>query len=190
VVYCHPDPDSFVAAMRDRVLAGLAAAGHETQLVDLYADGFDPLLGDQERRGHHHPPFERPQIDGYAARLRWADTLILVYPTWWSGQPAMLKGWFDRVWTNGVAYRRADGKRPQPLLRNIKRLVSVTSHGSTKRVNALEGEAGKRVVSRSLRPMCSRLARVRWIALYDIDRADLAARERYLQRVEARMRRL
>ena len=190
VVYVHPDPASFVAAMRDRVLTGLTAGGHTTQLIDLYADGFDPLLTDQERRDHHHPPALRPQIDGYAAQLRWAETVVLVYPTWWSGQPAMLKGWFDRVWTNGVAYELGAGGRPKPLLRNIKRLVTVTSHGSAKYTNAIEGEGGKRVISRSIRPMCNRLARCTWIALYNIDRLDAPARTAFLDRVEARMRRL
>lgn len=190
VVYVHPVPDSFVAAMRDRVLAGLAAAGHTTQLVDLYAEGFDPLLGDQERRDHHHPPLRRLDLDGYADQLRWAKTIVFVHPTWWSGQPAMLKGWFDRVWTNGIAYDLVEGGRPKPLLRNIKRLVVVTSHGSPKYVNALQGEGGKRVISRSIRPMCSRLARFTWIPLYNIDRVDEAGRVAFLDKVEQRMRRL
>ncbi len=55
VVHCHPSPESFTAAVRDRVLKGLAAAGHEARLIDLYAEGFDPVMSRQEREGYHTP---------------------------------------------------------------------------------------------------------------------------------------
>jgi putative NADPH-quinone reductase len=114
--------------------------------------------------------------------------LILVYPTWWAGQPAMLKGWFDRVWVMGVAWDLPEGtNRIRPLLRNIHSLVAVTSHGSSKWVNALEGETGKRTMTRALRFACNVRCRTHWIAFYTIDRASHAARVAYLDRVERRM---
>src|SRR5690606_18306195 len=91
VVHCHPNPASFVAAAKDRVLTGLAAAGHAVRVTDLYADGFRPELSREEWRAHRSPGVA-PEIEPYAADLRWAEALVLVYPTWWSGQPAMLKG--------------------------------------------------------------------------------------------------
>ncbi len=113
---------------------------------------------------------------------------MLVYPTWWSAQPAILKGWFDRVWRAGVAFTLPPGgNRIRPLLRNVRRIVVCTTHGSSKWVNALEGEAGKRTVTRSLRAVCHPFTRVRWVALYDVDRADDAARQRYLDRVAEAM---
>jgi putative NADPH-quinone reductase len=88
------------------------------------------------------------------------------------------------VWTNEIAYRLVDGaRRPTPLLGNITRLVVVTTHGSSKWVNALEGEGGKRIVTRSLRAMCSRWTRTKWVALYDVDRATTSDRQRFLRRV-------
>jgi NAD(P)H dehydrogenase (quinone) len=189
VVYAHPDPASFVAAVRDSVLANLRMAGHHVRLVDLYADGFDARMTAEERAEHHHPRAVRPELDEYADALQWAEAIVFIYPTWWAGQPAILKGWFDRVWTNEIAYRLVDGRRrPVPLLRNIRRLVVVTTHGSSKWVNAVEGEGGKRIVCRSLRVMCSRWTRTRWIALYDVDRATESDRQRFLRRVaEARL---
>ena len=103
----------------------------------------------------------------------------------------MLKGWIDRVWVAGVAYELPPGaNRIRPLLTNIRRLVAVTTHGSSKFVNALEGEGGKRVLTRSLRVLCNRRARTSWIALYAVDRADDAKRAAFLDRVEQRMRKL
>ncbi len=190
VVYCHPNSDSFTGAMRDRTMTALTAAGHDIRLTDLYADGFDPTLSCDERRTHKEPGVA-PALQRYADDLRWAQALVLVYPTWWRGQPAMLKGWIDRVWVAGVAWELPVGANVlRPLLRNIRRIVVVTGHGSSKFVNALEGEGGKRTVTRSLRAMCSRRTRTRWCAIYGLDHASEAARERFLSKVARTMSRL
>ncbi len=195
VVFCHPTHASFIGSALDRVLVGLARTGHEVRVTDLYADGFRPELDEHDRSMHlidHrlHPEL-RPDIVGYVENLCWCDTLILVYPTWWSGQPAMLKGWFDRVWVTGVAWDRPEGtNRPRPLLRNIHTLAAVTSHGSSKLMNALEGEAGKRTMTRALRLACNVRSRTHWIAFYKIDRANPSERTMFLDRVERRMSKL
>ncbi len=190
VVYCHPNPESLVAAARDRALAGLAAAGHEVRLTDLYADGFDPAMSAAERLTHKDPGVQ-PGLERYAADLGWAQALVLVYPTWWSGQPAMLKGWIDRVWVAGVAWELPPGAdRLRPLLTNVRRIVVVTTHGSSKRINALEGESGKRTATRSLRAMCSKRTRTKWCSIYGLDTADATKRERFLARVERTLARL
>lgn len=184
-VFCHPNPDSLIAAARDRALAGLDSAGHEVRLTDLYADGFDPVMTAAERRTHKEPGVV-PELRRYADDLGWAEAVVLIYPTWWSGQPAMLKGWIDRVWVAGVAWEMHDGDRtPTPKLRNVRRIVVVTTHGSSKLINALEGEAGKRTVTRSIRSMCARRTRTTWCALYGVDASDAAKRNEFLDRVES-----
>lgn len=189
VVYCHPDPDSFVAAAKGRVLAGLDAAGHTVRLTDLYAEGFRPELSVEERRVHREPGVA-PELHRYADDLRWAEALVLVYPTWWSGQPAMLKGWIDRVWGCGVAWELRDGASAvRPLLTDLRRIAIVTTHGSSKWINALEGESGKRTAFRSIRAVCSRRARTSWTAVYGLDRADETKRTAWLDHVERRFSR-
>ncbi|MFN6120417.1 MAG: NAD(P)H-dependent oxidoreductase [Actinomycetes bacterium] len=195
VVFCHPTHDSFIGAALQRTLAGLERHGYEVRVSDLYAEGFRPELDLHDRRihlvDHRSEPELRHELQGYIEHLRWCDTLILVYPTWWSGQPAMLKGWFDRVWAAGVAWELPEGhNRIRPLLRNIHTMVAVTSHGSSKLVNAMEGETGKRTMTRALRVACNVRCRTCWIAVYGIDRATPDARTRFLDRVEARMAKL
>ncbi len=190
IVYCHPSNESFVAAVRDRVVAGLTEGGAEVRLTDLYADGFEPAFSATERANHPEPGTDA-SITSYADDLQWCDTLVLVYPTWWSGQPAMLKGWMDRVWVNGVAWTLPDGaNRLRPGLRNIHRLVAVTTHGSSKFINMVEGESGKRTLTRSLRTMCHPLARTTWLAMYGIDNASDEHRREFLDRAERRLTRL
>ncbi len=190
VVYCHPNPGSLIAAAKDRVLAGLAAAGHDVRLSDLYADGFEPRLTADERRTHLQPGIT-PDLQGYADDLQWAQALVLVYPTWFSGQPAMLKGWIDRVWVNGVAWELPPGARfVRPRLGNIRRIVVVTSHGSGKWINALEGETGKRVATRSIRVLCSKRTRTTWCPIYGLDTAPESKRTAWLAKVERTMSKL
>jgi NAD(P)H dehydrogenase (quinone) len=193
VIYCHPLADSFVAEVHRRAQAGLSAGGHEVRTSDLYAEGFRPELSVGEHTHHLDPPDRTPGTDDLTAHfdnLRWCDHLVLVYPTWWSGQPAMLKGWIDRVWAYGVAFDLPAGAaRITPLLGNIRTITAITAHGSTKLTNIIEGESGKRVVTRSIRLLCSRRCTTRWIAFYGVDRSSQTARTAFLDRVERRMRR-
>jgi NAD(P)H dehydrogenase (quinone) len=184
LVYCHPNPESLVAAARYRALEGLRRGGHDVKVTDLYDDGFDPSMSADERRTHRQPGVA-PELQQYADDLAWADALVLVYPTWWSGQPAMLKGWFDRVWVAGVAWEmHGPDRTPTAKLRNLQRIVVVTTHGSSKWLNSLEGESGKRTVTRAIRAMCSRRVRTTWCALYGNDTCSNDDRTAFLDRVE------
>jgi NAD(P)H dehydrogenase (quinone) len=188
VVYCHPDPDSFTSAICRRAVDSLQSAGHEVRVSDLYADGFDPAMSVDEVRDHLGPPEHKPGVAEYCDNLQWCETIVFIYPTWWSGQPAMLTGWLDRVLIRGVAWDLPDGAtRIERRLTNVRRLVAVTTHGSSKFINLLEGETGRSVIGRAVRLLCHRTARSTWLALYGIDRSTAPQREAFLDRVESRL---
>ena len=187
VVYCHPDPGSFVAAVKECAVGALRAAGDEVRIADLYAEDFDPLFSAGERERHLEVGAD-PDVAGYVVDLQWCSQLVLVYPTWWSGQPAMLKGWIDRVWVRGAAWDLpVGGTRLRRRLRNVRRIVAVTTHGSSKLVNSVQGEPGKRVVTRTLRAVCHPLASTRWIAMYGVDVATDEQRRAFLARVSRQL---
>jgi putative NADPH-quinone reductase len=193
VVYAHPCADSFVAAVAERATAALSHGGHHVEWLDLHQASFDPRLTADEHGAHRGPLATKPQIVPYAEQLRRCDTVVLIYPTWWGGQPAMLKGWLERVWVNEVAWALpADTGRgaPQPLLRNVRRIIAITTHGSSKWINALEGEGGKRIVKRAMRASCGWRCRTEWIAMYNVDRSSLRDREQFLEKVSRRIARL
>lgn len=188
VIHCHPLADGFIPAALTKVREGLAGA--EVRLHDLYAEGFVPELSAEEHRTHVEPGVAE-DLRTHAADLQWCDTLVLVYPTWWSGQPAMLKGWMDRVWASGVAWELPDGAdRLRPRLRNVRRIIAVTSHGSAKLVNMLQGEGGKRTLFRSLRTMCHPLTRTHWLAYYGIDADERQRQAAFLDGLPAEIGRL
>ena len=176
-----------MAAAHRIVVDTLTGAGDEVRSTDLYAEGFDPVFSSAEHERHLEVG-GHPDVDRYVADLAWCERLVLVYPTWWSGQPAMLKGWIDRVWVRGPVWELpVDGNRLQGRLRNVRRLVVVTTHGSPKWINVLQGEPGKRVVARTLRVVCHPLARTRWIAFDGVDRSTPAQREAFLARLPRRL---
>lgn len=190
VVYCHPDPDSFTAAIRDVVVETLTAGGHDVRVRDLYGEGFDARFSAEERRTHLTPG-PHQSVAAHAEELHWCAHLVLVYPTWWSGQPAMLKGWMDRVWVRGIAWELPIGaKRVKARLTNVHRITAVSVHGSSKWVNVVEGEGGKRSVTRSLRSLCHPFARSSWIAMYGVDTSSPEQRVAFLAKVRRRFARI
>lgn len=195
VISAHPSNESFVASLRTAVLEELTEMNHEIRHHDLYAEEFNPVFSAYERLNHvgniELKLQNLPDLRIHVEDIQWAEALVLVYPTWWSGQPAILKGWIDRVLMNEVAWVLPDGAtRIRPLLTNIRKVVVVTTHGSTKFVNSLEGEAGKRTAFRSIRLMFNKRTRCHWIGLYALDHVPHDKRGKLFINVRRRIRRV
>jgi len=188
-LYCHPQATSFHAAIRARALAGLAAARHEVDLLDLYADKFDPVMWDAERRDYHDTSRNQARLTGYIARLRAADALIVQFPVWSFGMPAMLKGYFDRMMMPGVAFDLSNPSRAKPLLGNLRRIAGIATYGRP-RIRALAiGDPPRRMVKRYLPWFANWRARVDYYALYHMNVATDADRAAFIAKVERAMRR-
>jgi putative NADPH-quinone reductase len=184
LVYSHPREDSLSAALRDATASSLRAAGHDVDLRDLYAERFDPALSAEERGRYHDVPGNLAGIESHVESLRRADALVLVYPTWWYGMPAMLKGWFDRVWAPGVAFRLGAGAI-EPALTNIRRLAIVTTYGSPNWLLWVIGHPDRKLISRGLRRLCARGCRLEWLSLTRMDSRTRAECEAFRDRVAA-----
>ncbi|MEM1382978.1 MAG: NAD(P)H-dependent oxidoreductase [Pseudomonadota bacterium] len=192
VVYCHPDPDSFSAALCNKVVAAAEAAGHQVDLLDLYAEGFEPVMHRAERQAYHDAGENERPVAEHIARLRATDGLIFVYPTWWYGQPAMLKGWLDRVWVPHVAFTMPTETQPIGRgLTNIRLIGVVTTLGSPWWWWQLGmGAPGRRILLTGLGAICHRRARKFWLAMHSIDTAGADKRKRFLQRVDWQIRQI
>ncbi len=183
VLYAHPDPASFGAALHEAALASLRRAGHEVDDCDLHAEGFDPVLGREERVGYHDLANNRYNVAGYVERLRAAEALVLCFPVWNYGYPAILKGYFDRVFLPGVSFKLVDGK-VRPNLWNIRRLVAVTSYGGTRWRALLMGDPPRKLVCRAVRAVCHPAVRLSYLAHYDMNRSTPESRRAFLGKVE------
>jgi len=120
VLYAHPCGDSFAAALHQTVVGTLTERGWEVDDCDLYKEGFNPALSEAERRGYHDEPANIEPVKDYVGRLRACDALVLCFPVWNFGYPAILKGFFDRVFLPGVSFKIVNGK-VAPNLTHVKR---------------------------------------------------------------------
>ena len=110
LLYAHPVETSFNAALHRLIVEHLIAAGHAVDDLDLYAENFDPRLTRAERLAYHDARSAQDPADPYVRRLLAAEALVLCFPTWNYGYPAILKGFFDRVFLPDVSFRMEIGR--------------------------------------------------------------------------------
>jgi len=192
LVLAHPLEDSFAAAVAQTARDALVANGHAVDWLDLYREGFDPRLAPAERAGYFDAPYDASAVAPLVERLQAAEGLVLVFPQWWFGFPAILKGWFDRVFAPGVAFAHDPaGGRILPRLGNIRHFHALTTTGSPWWiVKLVMGDPVRRVLRRAIAPMCAKGLRFGMTALHDMDRATQAQREAHLARVRRVMGRV
>ena len=188
-VYCHPLPESFHAAVRREALAGLGEAGHAVDLLDLYAEGFDPVLSEDGRRHYHDAARNRDGLEPYVERLKGAEALVLQFPTWSFGPPAMLKGFFDRMLMPGVAFDLSDPAHVRPLLTNVKRIAGIVTYGRPRHMVWWMADPPRKIVTRYLRWLTAD-AKTEYHALYHMNVASEAKRDRFKSGVRSAMARL
>lgn len=185
VVYAHPNPDSYVSSLHRAVLEGLARCGHEVDDLDLYAEAFDPVMPLQQRLAFYKPGDNGSSVQPYVNRLRAAEGVVFVYPTWWQGGPAILKGFLDRTLLPGVAFAMEKGKMV-PRLLNVRRIDVVTTYGSPWWLSNLYlVQADRSFIARGMRRFCHPATRVGWHGIWGVVNSTQQARQDHAQRILA-----
>ena len=157
IVYAHPEPRSLNGNLKTLAMETLKKEGHQVKISDLYAMKFKATLDEEDFSNRSNPEFFNPileQVNAVATdtlpsdikeevdKLRWADFVLLQFPIWWSSVPAILKGWFDRVFLPGVAHNIAEGKiYDTGLLKGKKAMLSYTT-GATNDLYSAQGPHG------------------------------------------------
>jgi putative NADPH-quinone reductase len=186
VLYAHPVETSFNAGLHRVIVERLTAAGHAVDDCDLYAEDFDPRLTRAERLDYHDERGAGDPAAPYVARLQKAEALVLSFPVWNFGYPAILKGFFDRVFLPGVSFRMVDGK-VQPSLHNIRKLAAVTTYGCSRFQAMLMGDPPRKLVNRALRATVKPGASVSYLAHYSMNLSTDETRKRFMAKVAASM---
>lgn len=188
VLFAHPVETSFGAAVHRTVVEGLTRAGHEVDDCDLYAEDFQPVLTREERLGYHDLATNTRPVQAYVDRLLRAEAIVLVYPVWNFGFPAMLKGYFDRVFLPGISFKLVDGK-VQGNLRHITKLTAVATYGGARWRAFGVGDPPRKIVTRVLRAVIKPFAPIQYLAHYDMNRSTDQTRAAFLKTVAAAMER-
>ncbi|MFP4449525.1 NAD(P)H-dependent oxidoreductase [Rhodosalinus sp.] len=193
IVFCHPSEQSFGAALFAKARCALLDAGHEVQVIDLYREGFDPVLSPEDWHAYLSDTDSLiARVQGHVDALRRAEALVMIFPTWMYGPPALLKGWMERVWLPGVAFEVPQGKtkRAQGLLTSIRSFTVVTTSGSPWWWLRLIRDPGRSMLTRGYRVLFHPRCRVRWLQLHDMNHATERERQRFLARVERTLTRV
>lgn len=172
LVIAHPVNNSLCRSLTGVARAALKSHGVKVTLEDLYAVGFQPALTSAERLSHYgEGSFV---VTGDMQRLLAAEMLVLVFPTWWFGFPAILKGWFDRVWAPGVAYDLpTEGKAIAPRLLKLKVVIAITTLGSPRWVDWLVlRQPVKLILKRALIGACAPQAKLHYLALHEAEKVN------------------
>ena len=185
VLVLADDPDVDDGGLRRAVEAALAAANHDTDVIDLHQGDFQPAMTTAGRRAYHtDSPLVEPDVADFGPRVRSAEALIFVYRAVWSGLPPLLKGFLDRTFVPGVGFHLVDGKLQRGLV-GVRRLVAVVVHERSRSDVLRCRDYGRRILLRTMRLIVHPRCRRHHIALYDT-RPDgaAAARARFAAKLD------
>lgn len=187
VVHAHPVETSYNRALFGAVLDSLQGAGHSVDALNLYDEDFPAVMTREERLAYHSVPGNLSDlVKPYVERLRAADAVVFVHPVWNYGYPAILKGYFDRVFLPGVSFTMEGGEdrgRLKPGLHNIRKAAFVTTYGGDRLRTWAMGDPPRRVAMRW--GWATFRSRPKYLALYDMNNCTPARLEGFLATVRA-----
>jgi putative NADPH-quinone reductase len=185
VIYSHPVEGSFCSAMRDAAMTGLKQAWHSVSLIDLALDNFDPVMSKSEWDVYISGSGDVPEgLERYVELVKKSEIFVFVYPTWWSGLPAQLKGWLERVMMPGVAFQLNDKNKMRPTLTHVRRVYVLSTFGSPKPYVRFINNNGRRILVRAFRMSGSWRMRTTTLGMHQLDACSNAERLAFLQKIE------
>ena len=182
VVLGHPSGDSYCAAIFERIILALEAQpAHSVTAIRLADEKFTTAMSSVERAAYEtEAPLISDETKRHAEILKQAEALIFVYPTWWSGLPAQLKGWLERVFVLGVAFRFNKNGKIRPNLQNVRHIIGVSTYGSPWRYVKLINDNGRRTLTRAIRMSTGLRTRTMWFGIYALDTCTQHQREEFI----------
>jgi putative NADPH-quinone reductase len=189
VVTAHPLKSSLCTTLTDHIVSRLKTLGHTIAIEDLYEANFDPVLSGPERERYYADRYDATGVAQEVKRLETSDALVLVFPTWWFGFPAVLKGWFDRVWVPSVAYDHASDFGPiRPRLNGLRKAFVVTTLGAPWWVDYLiMWRPVKRTLRFALLGACARKCRLTYLSFYRCEQVENERMRRIKSRIDAQL---
>lgn len=186
VVIAHPLNQSLCQYLAQQTIAHLQSKGYEVTVKDLYREGFQPALTEPERHSYYLQPFDTSKVEQDILQLQQAESVVLIFPTWWFGFPAILKGWFDRVWAPGYAYEHASNYGPiEPRLDNLKEMKVVTTLGSPWWVDIFVlRRPVRQVLKLALLGACTKGCQFQMLSLYNSERLSPNKVSRFVEKIK------
>lgn len=131
VVFSHPIRRSFTGDVMDRFVLGLREAGHEVEIADLYREGFQPIMQEEDFVQFYDKPMPADVLREQE-RFEWCEAFTLIFPIWWWSFPAMLKGWIERVFSAGWAFKLTED--PEGSMLDSRRALVLCCAGGSRQM--------------------------------------------------------
>jgi len=191
VVHAHPVESSYNRALFQTAVDALENQGNEVDALDLYAENFPAVMSREERLNYHEVPGNlTAEIKPYVDRLRAADAMVFVHPVWNYGYPAILKGYFDRIFVPGVSFVMDEGGDRgtlRPNLTNIKKVAFITTYGGTRWRTTVMGDPPRRLAKRWAWATFRTPRAPLYLALYDMNNVTESGLNAFIERVRNTM---
>lgn len=188
VVLAHPLENSLCKHLADKTIDHLKKQGYQITVKDLYGEGFNPVLSRSERESYYQDQFDEHQVKSDIEQLKQVESLVLIFPTWWFGFPAILKGWFDRVWAPGHAYEHASDYGPiKQCLSNLKEMKVVTTLGSPWWVDTfILRKPVEKVLKFALLGACATNCNFKMLSLYKSEKLTKSKIDKFIGKIESK----
>lgn len=193
VVHAHPVETSYNRALFNAACEALTAKGDEVDTLNLYDDGFIAAMSREERLEYHDVPGNlTPLTKPYVDRLRACDKIVFVHPVWNYGYPAILKGFFDRIFLPGVSFvleggDASDKGKLVPAMKNIKKVAYITTYGGDRFRTMIMGDPPRRLARRWAWVTFGTLLPPQYLALYDMNNQTEAGLKGFIDKVKREM---
>ncbi len=172
-----------MAALHVRAVETLRAGGHEVDDLDLYAEQFDPVMSREQFAHYVDISVNTREVEAYVERLQAAEALVLMFPVWFDGLPAMIQGYFQRVFLPGVALRIDDAGLFHPNLWNLRRMAAVCTYGEDRRAVVAKNNPAQRFMRYNIGALIHPKGRFEYLAHYDMNFSTAARRAAFMKRV-------
>lgn len=178
----HPWERSFNYVILSRVVAVLHERGCEIDVLNLHQENFDPVMRVQELAGYMQGKSLDPKVADYQRRIMQADHLVYIFPVWWEVMPALLKGFFDKVFLPEWAFQEADAA---PLLGHVQTGTAITTMGAPRPIYT----SVEPVLCKGILEFCG-VQRTRWFNICEVGLKTQEERATWLNDVETYFREL
>jgi NAD(P)H dehydrogenase (quinone) len=186
VVTAHPLSKSLCKLLTEHVVSKLTSMKHKVVIKDLYAEKFEPVLTVTERESYYSGFYDSSNISDEVKKLQEAEAIVLLFPTWWFSFPAILKGWFDRVWGPGIAYDHANNLgQIKPRLYNLRKVLVVTTLGAPWWLDRLiMWQPVKRIVKVALLGACAKKSTLKYLSLYNSEKLNQESIAKFQHKID------
>jgi len=181
VVLAHPLKKSLCHHLLDNLVSNLELNGHQIQVKDLYSEKFIGELTETERKSYFSGAYDSCEVENDIRQLKEAEALVIIFPTWWFSFPAILKGWFDRVWVPGHAFEFSSSASP---MLNLKEIKVITTLGASWWVDKFVMKSPiKRIIRDALMRNCTKNCEFSMLSLYNSENISDLALDKFIKKM-------